>query len=165
MAGLRAALPPDFFHMIKPSTDPDFPWTGIFFGAPILGIWYWCTDQIIVQRVLGAKNEGERPRRRALRRPAQDPARVHPRAAGADRARAVPRQSPATTAYPTLVIRLLPTGLVGLMVAALLAALMSSLAAASTRLDAAHVGRLQEAASRDATEKQLVGVRPDRRRS
>ena len=34
-----------------------FPWTGIFFGAPILGIWYWCTDQMIVQRVLGAKSE------------------------------------------------------------------------------------------------------------
>ena len=57
MAGLRAALPPDYFHMIKPSSDPNFPWTGIFFGAPILGIWYWCTDQMIVQRVLGAKNE------------------------------------------------------------------------------------------------------------
>ena len=57
MAGLRAALPPDYFHMIKPSSDAAFPWTGIFFGAPILGIWYWCTDQMIVQRVLGAKNE------------------------------------------------------------------------------------------------------------
>jgi len=35
---------------------PDFPWTGILFGAPILGIWYWCTDQYIVQRVLSARN-------------------------------------------------------------------------------------------------------------
>ena len=33
-----------------------FPWTGILFGAPILGVWYWCTDQFIVQRVLAAKN-------------------------------------------------------------------------------------------------------------
>src|SRR5882762_7870844 len=40
----------------KPSNHPDFPWTGIIFGAPILGIWYWCTDQHIVQRVLAAKN-------------------------------------------------------------------------------------------------------------
>ena len=38
ISGLRQALPPDFFHMMKPSTDPAFPWTGIFFGAPILGI-------------------------------------------------------------------------------------------------------------------------------
>src|SRR5215813_3748698 len=37
---LRTAVPPDYFHMIKPMSDPAFPWTGIFFGAPILGIWY-----------------------------------------------------------------------------------------------------------------------------
>src|SRR5579863_4985601 len=35
-SALRAALPPDYFHMIKPATDANFPWTGIFFGAPIL---------------------------------------------------------------------------------------------------------------------------------
>jgi SSS family solute:Na+ symporter len=58
IAGLRAALPPDYFHMIKPASDSAFPWTGIFFGAPILGIWYWCTDQVMVQRVLSAKSEG-----------------------------------------------------------------------------------------------------------
>ena len=44
--------------MIKPATDSQFPWTGIFFGAPIFGIWYWCTDQVIVQRVLSARDEG-----------------------------------------------------------------------------------------------------------
>ena len=37
-AGLRAAVPDSYFHMIKPVSDPDFPWTGIFLGAPILGI-------------------------------------------------------------------------------------------------------------------------------
>ncbi len=57
-SALRAALPADYFHMMKPASDPNFPWTGIFFGAPILGIWYWCTDQVIVQRVLSAKTEG-----------------------------------------------------------------------------------------------------------
>src|SRR6201982_143122 len=55
---LRAAVPASYFHMIKPTNDPAFPWTGIFFGAPILGIWYWCTDQVIVSRVLSAKEEG-----------------------------------------------------------------------------------------------------------
>ena len=44
--------------MMKPANHPEFPWTGIFLGAPILGIWYWCTDQVIVQRVLSAKDEG-----------------------------------------------------------------------------------------------------------
>ena len=37
-------------------SDPDFPWTGIVLGAPILAIWYWCTDQYIVQRILSAKD-------------------------------------------------------------------------------------------------------------
>src|SRR6201997_1940765 len=55
---LRTMVPDSYFHMIKPASDPNFPWTGIFFGAPILGIWYWCTDQVIVQRVLSAKDEG-----------------------------------------------------------------------------------------------------------
>ncbi len=40
----------------RPLSDPDFPWTGILLGAPILGVWYWCTDQFIVQRVLAARN-------------------------------------------------------------------------------------------------------------
>src|SRR5438477_5754760 len=55
---LRTMVPPGYFHMMKPVSDPQFPWTGIFFGAPILGIWYWCTDQVIVQRVLSARDEG-----------------------------------------------------------------------------------------------------------
>ena len=48
--------PVDFMSVWRPSDHPEFPWTGIIFGAPILGIWYWCTDQNIVQRVLSAKN-------------------------------------------------------------------------------------------------------------
>ncbi len=36
--------------------DTEYPWTGMLFGAPILGVWYWCTDQFIVQRVISAKN-------------------------------------------------------------------------------------------------------------
>ena len=46
----------EFFDLWKPASHPDFPWTGILLGAPILGVWYWCTDQFIVQRVLSAKN-------------------------------------------------------------------------------------------------------------
>lgn len=46
----------EYFSLWRPMTDPDFPWTGILFGAPILGVWYWCTDQFIVQRVIAAKN-------------------------------------------------------------------------------------------------------------
>src|SRR5687767_7438957 len=56
---MTMALGPDFFDMWKPVSDPAFPWTGILFGAPILGVWYWCTDQFIVQRVLSAKDQDE----------------------------------------------------------------------------------------------------------
>lgn len=45
------------FQVFKPNSDPDLPWLGMLIGAPILGIWYWCTDQYMVQRVLSARNE------------------------------------------------------------------------------------------------------------
>ena len=45
-----------FMSLWRTASDPDYPWTAILFGAPILGIWYWCTDQFIVQRVLAARN-------------------------------------------------------------------------------------------------------------
>jgi len=53
---IASSVPVDFLSLWRPSDHPDFPWTGIIFGAPILGIWYWCTDQFVVQRVLAAKN-------------------------------------------------------------------------------------------------------------
>jgi solute:Na+ symporter, SSS family len=56
---LVTAADPEFMTLWKPATDPNFPWTGILLGAPILGIWYWCTDQFIVQRVLAARNLSE----------------------------------------------------------------------------------------------------------
>jgi len=126
---LQAMVPPDYFHMIKPATDSAFPWTGIFFGAPILGIWYWCTDQVIVQRVLSAKDEGH--------------AKAGTIFAGFLKilpvfmlvlpgiiAYALFKDQVADKpdyAYPTLVLNLLPTGLVGLVMAALLAAVMGAM--------------------------------------
>ena len=47
---------PDHFNMWRPMNDPDFPWTGLLIGGTIVGIWYWCTDQYIVQRTLAANN-------------------------------------------------------------------------------------------------------------
>lgn len=45
-----------FFNLWRPLSDTDYPWTGMLFGAPILGVWYWCTDQFIVQRTLSARD-------------------------------------------------------------------------------------------------------------
>ncbi len=59
ISGLQAKLPAEYFKIFRSASDPEFPWTGVIFGAPILAIWYWCTDQYIVQRILGAKNVDE----------------------------------------------------------------------------------------------------------
>jgi SSS family solute:Na+ symporter len=131
MAGLEARVPAGFFHMMKPPSHPDFPWTGIFFGAPILAVWYWCTDQVIVQRALAAKDEGHAKAGTVLAGflkilplfmlvvPGLVARALYPEEMAAD----------SNAAFPLLVVRLMPRGLVGLMVAAMLAALMSSLSA------------------------------------
>src|SRR2546425_5572361 len=131
-SGLEARVPADFFSMWKPMSHPAFPWTGIVFGAPILGVWYWCTDQHIVQRVLAAKNVSA--------------ARTGTIFAGflkilpvfifvlpgiiAAALYADVKGGASDVAYPTLVTRLLPAGFKGLVLAGMLAALMSSLASA-----------------------------------
>jgi SSS family solute:Na+ symporter len=51
-----AASQADRFALWRPLDDPQFPWLGILIGSPIVGIWYWCTDQYIVQRTLSAKD-------------------------------------------------------------------------------------------------------------
>ncbi len=164
-AGLRAAVPASYFHMMKPMSDPDFPWTGIFFGAPILGIWYWCTDQVIVQRVLSARDEGH--------------AKAGTIFAGFLKILPVfllvlpgliafalfkdmfvigPNGTPTNgdIAFPTLILNLLPTGLVGLMIAALLAALMGGMASVFNSTSTLVTLDFYKKLRPDASEKQLV---------
>ena len=131
-SGLRASVPPDFFSMWKPSNHKDFPWTGVVFGAPILGIWYWCTDQHIVQRVLAARNIKEARRGTIFAGYLKIlPVFIFvlPGIIAAALYQDV-RNGQADSAYPILVTRLLPIGFKGLVLAGMLAALMSSLASA-----------------------------------
>ncbi len=129
LSGLQAQLPADYFSIFKPASDPDFPWTGILFGAPILGIWYWCTDQYIVQRVLSARNLQQAQRGTIfagflkllpvfiLVVPGLIAAALFPGVRGDE-------------AYTMLLSSsFLPLGIKGLIIGGLLAALMSSLAA------------------------------------
>ncbi|OAM87169.1 sodium:solute symporter [Termitidicoccus mucosus] len=55
---LVAAVKPnaDRFALWRPNTDANFPWLGVMIASPVIGIWYWCTDQYIVQRALAAKS-------------------------------------------------------------------------------------------------------------
>jgi solute:Na+ symporter, SSS family len=155
--GVRAAVPPDFFHMIRPASDPAFPWTGIFFGAPILGIWYWCTDQMIVQRVLGARSEAH-ARGGALLCGVLKILPVFILVLPGLIARALYPDINGDDAYPVMVVKLLPTGLVGFMVAALMAALMSSLAAAFNSASTLVTFDIYRVLRPAATERQLVHV-------
>ncbi len=158
--GLRAALPPDFFHMIKPATDSVYPWTGTTIGVVILGIWYWCTDQVIVQRALGAKNL------------------THSRGATLfaaflkllplfilvlpgliARVMWAPEVSAdPDMAYPLIVTRLMPSGMAGLMIAALLAALMSSLSAVFNSCSTLITMDIYRKVKPNASERRLVAV-------
>ena len=58
---LVANVGSDHFNMFLPADHPQYPWVGMVFAPPIIGIWYWCTDQYIVQRVLAAKDQNTSP--------------------------------------------------------------------------------------------------------
>jgi SSS family solute:Na+ symporter len=53
----QTPLGDSMLSLIRSPKDPEFPWTGVILGSAIIGFWYWCTDQYIVQRVLSAKNQ------------------------------------------------------------------------------------------------------------
>ncbi len=128
---LMATVGRDHFDLWKPSSHPDFPWTGILFGAPILGVWYWCTDQFIVQRVLSARDEVQ-ARRGSIFAGflKQTPLFLFVLPGVIAYALAQTGQlhlERPDQALPALVAELLPAGLRGILIAGLLAALMSSL--------------------------------------
>jgi SSS family solute:Na+ symporter len=147
--------------MWKPSSHPDFPWTGIVFGAPILGIWYWCTDQHIVQRVLAARNIKE-PRQGTVFAGFLKILPVFifvvPGIIAAALYADVRSAGGADAAYPVLVTRLLPAGLKGLVLAGMLAALMSSLASAFNSCSTLLTWDVYRKWRPNATEPQLVRV-------
>jgi solute:Na+ symporter, SSS family len=163
-AGLRAVIPDSYFHMFRPATDSEFPWTGIVFGAPILGIWYWCTDQVIVQRVLSARDEGHAKAGTIfagflkvlpvflLVVPGLIAFALYPQLFTTVDGQV----SNGNIAFPSLIVNLLPTGVVGLMIAALLAALMGAMSSvfnsASTMVTLDFYKKIRPAAS----ETQLV---------
>lgn len=157
---MTQAAGPEFMNMWKPMSDPNFPWTGILFGAPILGVWYWCTDQFIVQRTLAAHNEDHARRGTIfagylkilplfifvvpgiIAYALNKSGRIH---------LAAPDQ-----ALPTLVGSLLPAGVRGLVVAGLMAALMSSLSSVFNSTSTLVTIDVYKKMKPQATERQLV---------
>jgi SSS family solute:Na+ symporter len=129
---LLVDLPAEKLNMFPPLSDPDFPWLGILFAAPIVGLWYWCTDQHIVQRCLAGRDE------RQARRGTIFAAYLKlfpffifmiPGLIAYVLAKQGKIQLPnSDQSFPILVKELMPVGLRGLLAGGLLAALMSSLA-------------------------------------
>ena len=128
-SALHARLGTEMFSMIKPATDPNYPWFGMFVGVFIIGSFYWSMDQVLVQRAFAAKdlNEGRKgaifcgflklttPFLLVL--PGLVAKALFPHLAKPDQA------------YPTLLREVMPHGLLGLTVAGIAAALMGHISA------------------------------------
>jgi SSS family solute:Na+ symporter len=163
-SGLAASVEPVKLTILRTAAEtPSLPWYSVFLGYPIIGLWYWCADQTIVQRVLGAKDENH--------------GRIGPLftgfikilpvflfvlpgviAAGLIRQGKLPAIENSADTYSLLINRLLPVGLRGLVAAALLAALMSTVSAALNSIATLFSLDLYKRWKPVATDKQLIVV-------
>jgi len=125
--------------LMRSTKDPDFPWTGVILGSAIIGFWYWCTDQYIVQRVLSGRDM-KQARRGTIFGAYLKLTPVFIFLIPGMIAYALTQKIDPSTGQPllnlasndaafsTLVKVLLPKGFTGIVVGGILAALMSSLA-------------------------------------
>jgi SSS family solute:Na+ symporter len=159
---LVGAISKDHLNMFLPLSDPNFPWLGILFASPIVGLWYWCTDQHIVQRCLAARNE-QQARRGTLFASYLKllpffifmiPGLIAYVLASSGRLN-LPQSD---QAFPALVKALLPVGLRGILAGGILAALMSSLAAVYNACSTLFTMDIYRKIKPESTDKELVKV-------
>ncbi|NLJ43813.1 MAG: sodium/solute symporter [Bacteroidales bacterium] len=149
-------------HLMRSANDPEFPWTGVILGSAIIGFWYWCTDQFIVQRVLSGRNQTESRRGAILGAGFKllpvfiflIPGMI----AYALNTKGVITLPNSDAAFSVLVKELLPMGFKGLVVGGILAALMSSLASLFNSSATLFTVDFYEKFRPQATEKELVRV-------
>jgi SSS family solute:Na+ symporter len=158
------AVSPDHFNMWRPMTDPNFPWTGLLIGGTIVGIWYWCTDQYIVQRTLAANNITI-ARRGAIFGAYLKLLPILIFLVPGIIAFALTLQQPdvfvverADRAFPMLVKTLLPVGLKGLVAGGLMAALMSSLASVFNSCSTIFTIDIYKKIRPEMSEKSLINI-------
>ena len=152
----------DHLNMFLPLSNPDFPWAGILFASPIVGLWYWCTDQHIVQRCLAARDERQARRGTIFASYLKlfpffifmIPGLIAYALASSGKIQ-LPQSD---QAFPTLVKALLPTGLRGILAGGVLAALMSSLAAVYNACSTLFTMDIYQKIKPHMTEKELVKV-------
>jgi SSS family solute:Na+ symporter len=150
------------FNLFLPANHPEFPWPGMVFAPPIVGLWYWCTDQYIVQRTLAAKNESQARRGSIFAAYLKlfpffifiIPGIIAYALAKSGQL----NLEAADQAFPALVSTLLPQGLRGLVAGGLLAALMSSLAAVFNSCSTLFTMDIYQKIRPQTSEKNLVRV-------
>jgi len=159
---LTSTLDAEMFNLWKPANDPRFPWPGMLFAAPIVGLWYWCTDQYIVQRTLAGKDLKESRRGTifgAYLKLTPVFIFIVPGMIGAAlRQKGLLSYANTNSVFPAMVGTLLPIGLRGLVVAGLLAALMSSLASVFNSCSTLFTVDIYEKLRPNRPERELVTV-------
>lgn len=159
---MKATVTPEYLNMWRSLDDPDFPWLPLFITSTIVGIWYWCTDQYIVQRALTAKNLKEARRGTIFGAVLKlfpvflflIPGIV----ALTLKMRGELEWDSPDEAFPVLMSNLLPSGLRGLVAAGLLAALMSSLASVFNSCSTLFTVDIYKKIRPNASEKNLVRI-------
>uniref|UniRef100_A0A8C8S2M6 Sodium/mannose cotransporter SLC5A10 n=1 Tax=Pelusios castaneus TaxID=367368 RepID=A0A8C8S2M6_9SAUR len=165
----------DAMHIFRDPVSGDLPWTGMTFGLSVLAAWYWCTDQVIVQRSLSAKNLSHAKAGSILASYLKMlplgviimPGMIS-RVLYADAVSCVDPDEClrvcgsevgcSNIAYPKLVVELMPSGLRGLMIAVMMAALMSSLTSVFNSSSTLFTMDIWRKIRRDATERELLLV-------
>ena len=159
-SNMTETLGPEYFNMWRPATDPDFPWPSLLITSTIVGVWYWCTDQYIVQRALTAKNIQEGRRGTifgALLKLLPVFLFLIPGVIALTlKVRGELHWDSPDEAFPVLMSNLLPSGLRGLVAAGLLAALMSSLASVFNSCSTLFTVDIYKILRPNAPEKKLV---------
>lgn len=132
--GIVEKTPAHYWNLLKPVDDKDYPWLAIALGYPVMGIWFWCTDQSMVQSILGAKNlkQGQLGANFIGWLKILDVALfIIP---GICCFVLFPQLKNPDEAYMTMVVNLLPQGMTGLIMAVLIAALISTIDSALNSL-------------------------------
>lgn len=124
---LVAAVDPEMLSLVRPVGDPGVPWPGLLTGVPLLGFYFWCTNQFMAQRFLAARDLTHARRGALFAGFLKLPVLFLMVLPGTAAIVLYPGLSSPDLVYPTLLTELLPTGLLGLVIAGFLAALMSQI--------------------------------------
>jgi len=125
-ASVTSSLPEGRLSVIRPSNDPMLPWLGTLVGVPLLGFWYWVTNQYVTQRVLAAKDVNHARWGAILGGFLKILPLFIMVLPGAMAVSLLPNIENSDMVFPTLVSEVLPVGIVGIVLAGLISAIMST---------------------------------------